>query len=299
MYGRVPPGEALTCTCTGMAVRRRRRGGIYSKMTGPISVNNPNAIRALATSRPLGRFYLSAWRGGVPRVGRYKCLGRSGQRGLSHRIWASDIAFGPFGWPARGRDDLLRLPSERKKLGVTSNVPRGHNRRCGKACLEEVDWRFPDTQNIPREALALVRYLPSARPTLNANRFVFSLERPSGMELYDLPREFWIRIPTLLPSQREPWDACDCTPLPASSATNSEQVTRAYIKAVHSVLTGEREPAKRPQALEKETDRNYWSQEGSHLPGVVGTGQRGLSLRHLVAPALVVLCTLKLFCWLQ
>jgi len=122
----------------------------------------------------------------------------------------------------------------------------------------------------PREALALVRYLLQADAQRKQIRF--QPEAAERLELYDLPGVLDQDPHSAKP--RKPWDGVIVRP---SSIVGDkyEQVTRAYIKAVHSVLTGDRGASEAATALEKELIGITGLKKGPPSGGSKGLGSGG------------------------
>ena len=98
-----------------------------------------------------------------------------------------------------------------------------------------------------REALELVRFLN--RRDAREMRAPGHSEAPRGLSLYELPLIF--KVYPEIAKSKEPGARLVARPsVPAGS--RYEDVTRAYIGAVHSVLTGEKIPSDAAADLEKE-----------------------------------------------
>jgi trehalose/maltose transport system substrate-binding protein len=99
----------------------------------------------------------------------------------------------------------------------------------------------------PREALELVRYL--RRRDVQLKSAPGNSEPPKELELFELPAI--IEPYPQLDDLRQPGARVVARPS-IVAGQKYEDVTRAYIRAVHSVLTGERIPSAAAAALEKE-----------------------------------------------
>src|SRR5262249_5463685 len=99
----------------------------------------------------------------------------------------------------------------------------------------------------PREAVALIRFLIARELQSKADP-----PRPvpaAELQLYDLPQILQAHVPSPQLSQQ----SGRLISRPSNVTGHSyEDVSQAYIQAVHSVLTGERSPTMAAAALEKQ-----------------------------------------------
>jgi trehalose/maltose transport system substrate-binding protein len=231
-------GEALTCDA--LEWQYAQGGGRIIEDDGTVSVNNPNAIRAWQRA--------ARWVGSIspPGVVGYRewdstNVWASG-RAAFHRVWASDSRLAHLAGLQAG-ETIIGLPMK-EKIGVTS-MPGGIAGRA--SVLGGSGLAVSQCSKHPREAIALIRYLLQA--DAQRKRIRFQPGAAERLELYDLPG-ILDQDPHSV-KRSKPWDGVIARP---SSVVGDkyEQVTRAYIRAVHSVLTGERDAREAVAALEKE-----------------------------------------------
>jgi trehalose/maltose transport system substrate-binding protein len=98
----------------------------------------------------------------------------------------------------------------------------------------------------PREALELIRFLVRRDHLMRASA---NSEPHKEQELYDLP-EILEPYPQFAASRQHPGRVVARPSI--VSGEKYEDVSRAYIRALHSVLTGEEIPSVAAAALEKE-----------------------------------------------
>src|SRR5262245_60559969 len=154
------------------------------------------------------------------------------------RSWQGDYGLIYRGWPLSG-SPAVRL----SELGVTS-VPGG---RAGRtSTLGGNGLAISRTSVHTREALELVRFL--VRRDGQEQRAPAQSEA-RDLVLYELPRIFKV-YPQVAKSKGAGARLVARPSVPAGA--RYEDVTRAYIGAVHSVLTGERNPSAAAADLEKE-----------------------------------------------
>jgi trehalose/maltose transport system substrate-binding protein len=231
-------GEALTCNA--LEWQYAEGGGRIIEDDGTISVNNPNAVRAWQRA--------ARWVGTIspPGVVAYRewdstNVWASGNAAF-HRIWASDSRLAHLAGLQAG-ETMIGGPMK-EKIGVTS-MPGGVAGRA--SVLGGSGLAVSRYSQHPREALALVRYLLKADAQRKQIRFQpGALDR---LELYNLPGILDQDPHSATPSQT--WHGVIARPA-SIVGDKYEQITRAYIRAVHSVLTGEQDASEGAAALEKE-----------------------------------------------
>ncbi len=135
-------------------------------------------------------------------------------------------------------------PDNVTKFGVTS-LPGGSAGRADT--LGGNGLAASRTSAHPREAIELIRFL--LRKDALFMRASANSEEPKEQELYDLP-EILNPYPQLAASRRRPGHVVTRPSIVAG--VKYEEVSRAYIRALHSVLTGEETPSAAAAALEKE-----------------------------------------------
>lgn len=231
-------GEALTCNA--LEWQFAEGGGRIVEQDGTISVNNPNAIRA--------------WQGAARWVGTISPPGVVAYREWdSANVWGSGNAAFHRIWESKAR--LAHLAATRDgdtvvglgmgdKVGVTS-LPSGSAGRAGT--LGGSGLAISRFSAHPHEALEFVHYLLR----MEVQNRQIRVERAASRQpqFYQLPA---ILEPDSLvadPSRR--WDGIVFRPSVVASG-KYEEVTKAYIEAVHSVLTRDRNAAEAAASLEKE-----------------------------------------------
>jgi trehalose/maltose transport system substrate-binding protein len=231
-------GEALTCDA--LEWQYAEGGGRIIEDDGTVSVNNPNAIRSWQRA--------ARWVGSIspPGVVGYRewdstNVWASG-RAAFHRVWASDSRLAHLAGLQAG-ETIIGLPMK-GKIGVTS-MPGGSIGRA--SVLGGSGLAVSQYSKHPREAMALIRYL--LRADAQRKQIRFQPGAAARLELYDLPG-ILDQDPRSV-KRSSLWDGVIARP---SSIVGDkyERVTRAYINAVHSVLTGESAAGEAAASLEKE-----------------------------------------------
>src|SRR6266446_5676271 len=222
--------EALTCN--GLEWQAAEGGGRIIEEDKTISVNNPNAIRAWQRA--------ARWIGSIspPTVVSYqewdaKNALNSG-RAAFWRGWASDYFL----------SDKSNWLTIRDRIGITS-VPGGRAVRVGT--LGGFGLGVSRSSAHPEEAMELVRFLVRRETRLETVRS--HSERPKGLELHELPA-ILRAYSHFQAGQHQNGSGVVSRP---SSLTGPkyEDITRAYIRAVHSVLTGKSTAPEAAADLEK------------------------------------------------
>jgi trehalose/maltose transport system substrate-binding protein len=221
--------EALTCNA--LEWQAAEHGGRIIEEDQTISVNNPQAIRA--------------WQRAARWVGSISPPGVVGYREWdSLNVWvAGDAAF-MRNWPSAYRDSQAVGSPIRNKFD-TALLPGRLGTLGGWGLAVS---RFSAH---PREALELVRYL--TRRDVQVQRSHMLSQPPTLPELYNLPevRESNPRFDLLSQAFQtgmvsRPSDV---------TGKKYQDVTDAYIQAVHSALTGEKGAPEAAAALENELVR--------------------------------------------
>jgi trehalose/maltose transport system substrate-binding protein len=225
--------EALTCDA--LEWQAAEGGGRIIEEDQAISVNNPQAIRA--------------WQRAAQWVGSISPPGVVGYREWdSLNVWvAGDAAF-MRNWPSAYVDSQAAGSPIRNKFDVAL-LPGGKAGRVGT--LGGFGFAVSRVSAHPREALELVRYL--TRRDVQVKRSRVLSQPPTLPELYNLPE-------VLEPNPR--FDLLSRafrtgTVSRPSNVTGEkyQDVSDAYIQAVHSVLTGEKSAPEAAAALENELVR--------------------------------------------
>jgi trehalose/maltose transport system substrate-binding protein len=222
-------------TCDALEWQAADGGGRIIEEDQAISVNNPQAIRA--------------WQRAARWVGSISPPGVVGYREWdSLNVWvAGDAAF-MRNWPSAYVDSRAAGSSIRNKFDIAL-LPGGKAGRVGT--LGGWGLAVSRFSAHPREALELVRYL--TRRDVQVKRARVLSQPPTLPELYDLPE-------VLEPNPRfDLFSQAFRTGMVSrpSDVTGKkyQDVTDAYIQAVHSVLTGEKSAPEAAAALENELVR--------------------------------------------
>jgi trehalose/maltose transport system substrate-binding protein len=227
--------EALTCNA--LEWQAAEGGGQVIEKDKTISVNNPDAIRAWQRA--------ARWVGSIspPSVVGYKewdslNVWLAGDAAFM-RNWTLGLSYAQTqdaGSPIRNRFDVSLLPGG--KAG-----PVGTFGGTGLAVS-----RF---STHPREAVKLIRYLVSRDVQIRRSRLLS--EAPVRPELYELPEVLEPNPRFALLNQAF---RTGIVSRPSNiTGKKYEEVSNAYMQAVHSVLTGERSAPESVKALENELVR--------------------------------------------
>jgi len=232
-------------TCDALEWQAAEGGGRIIEEDKTISVNNPQAIRAWQRA--------ARWVGSIspPSVVGYR-------EWDSLNVWiAGDAAFMRH-WPSAYFDSQAAGSAIRNKFD-TALLPGGQAGRVGT--LGGWGLAVSKFSPHPREALELVRYL--TRRDVQEQRSRVLSQPPTLSELYNLPelREANPRFDILNQAFRTGMV------LRPSSVTGKkyQEVTDAYIQAVHSVLTGQQSAPEAAAALENELVRTTGFKKGPPL----------------------------------
>jgi len=245
--------EALTCDA--LEWQAAEGGGRIIEEDQVISVNNPQAIRA--------------WQRAAHWVGSISPPGVVGYREWdSLNVWvAGDAAF-MRNWPSAYVDSQAAGSPIRNKFD-TALLPGGKAGRVGTFG----GWGLAVSRFSahPREALELVRYL--TRRDVQVKRSRVLSQPPTLPELYKLPE-------VLEPNPRfELLSQAFRTGMVSrpSNVTGKkyQDVTDAYIQAVHSVLTGEKRAPEAAATLEKELVSITGFKKGPPPVGISSTTVKG------------------------
>jgi trehalose/maltose transport system substrate-binding protein len=236
-WGFVWPGVADEgLICNGLEWQMDEGGGRIVEDDRKISVNNPATIRAWERA--------AHWVGWIspPVVISYE------QWDTYNAFWVSGkTAFIP-GWSNFFLNSSPQSPF-RDRAGVTS-LPGGRSARVGTlGGLGLAVSRF----SVHRpEAIKLVSFLTHREAHLEANRV--RADPPADPEIYELPAVLLTSFPLLAKPGEKPGGNEVSRPS-AVTGKAYDDVDQAYIRAVHSVLTGESKAPEAAAALEKELVR--------------------------------------------
>jgi trehalose/maltose transport system substrate-binding protein len=233
--------EALTCNA--LEWQAAEGGGHIIEQDTTISVNNPRAIRAWQRA--------ARWVGSIspPSVVGY-------QEWDTLNVWVGGDAAFMRNWPSAIVDSQAASSSIRDRFDVTL-LPAGETGRVGT--LGGAGLAVSRFSRHPREALALVRYLGSREVQVRRSRL--RSEPPTLLALYDLP-EVLERNPRF-PLVRQGFQTGTVSRPSAVTGKKYEDVTEAYIRVVHSVLTGETRAPEAAASLERELVRITGFKTGS------------------------------------
>ena len=239
-------------TCSGLEWQASEGGGSIIEENGTVSVNNPIAIR---TWQRAARWVGSISPPGVVAYEKWDAdnMWNSGKAAFL-RGWASDYSLINF----------HTLPENATQFGITS-LPRG---RAGSAnALGGNGLAVSRTSGHSREALELIRFL--LRRDAQLLRAAEHAEIPKERELYGLPDI--LRPYPQLAKLGERGGRVVARPS-IVAGEKYEEVSRAYIGALHAVLTGEKSAPVAAAELEKELVQITGLRPG---PPSKGDSQRG------------------------
>jgi trehalose/maltose transport system substrate-binding protein len=245
-------GVSEDLTCAGLEWQISEGGGRIVENDKTISVNNPHTIRAWQRA--------ARWVGAISPPGV-----------VAYSKWDAENVFGSGkaaffrGWEGDfSLIDWVPLPGVVNNVGVTG-IPGG---RAGRAsALGGNGLAISRTAAHTRESLELIRFL--LQKDVEHKRAREHSLPPPGLELYELPA-----VLEPYPQLARLQHATGVVARPsAASGQRYEDVSRAYIRTLHSVLTGEVSPSAAAAALEKElteitgfkpgppSKRDWWSPE--------------------------------------
>ncbi len=226
-------GEGLTCNALEWQVSEG--GGRIIEADGTISVNNPDAIRSwqraahwIGWISPRSVISLQEW----DAVNDFYYPGRS----AFYRGWALSYFL-----------SVRDIPSIRDRIGITS-VPAGKNAQA--ATLGGFGLGISRSSRHPTEALQLVRFLVDREIKLKEARSDDELR--NGLE-YD-PTSILRAKPNSADNGKHQVSGVVARPSTVAGE-KYEEVSRAYIDAVRSVLLGQRRAPEAAASLEQELVR--------------------------------------------
>ena len=220
-------GEGLMCN--GLEWQISEGGGRIIEDDTTISVNNAQTIRSWQRA--------AHWVGSIspPSVVAYR-------KWDSDNVWFSGKTAFLRAW--QSDYNLITWPTPCTHCGVTS-VPGGKAGRAGT--LGGNGLAVSRTAAHPREALELIRFL--LQRDVQLRRASEHAEPPKGLELYELPA-ILEPYPQLAKLSR-PRGSVVARPS-IVTGQKYEDVSRAYIREVHSALTGDKTASAAAADLEKE-----------------------------------------------
>jgi trehalose/maltose transport system substrate-binding protein len=228
-------------TCSALEWQISDGGGRIIEDDKTISVNNREVIRAWQRA--------ARWIGSIspPGVAAYakwdsQNFWGSGKAAFL-RGWQSDYSLLTRGWPFAGSRSHMP-PGSPARFGITS-MPGG---RAGRAStLGGNGLAVSQSSAHPREALELIRFL--LRRDAQLMRTSEHSEPPQEADLYELPAIF--EVYPQLPKLTQHGSTVVARPS-VVAGQKYEEVSTAYIRAVHSVLAGEKTPSAAAADLGKE-----------------------------------------------
>jgi trehalose/maltose transport system substrate-binding protein len=229
-------------TCSGLEWQTSEGGGRILEDDKTISVNNPIVVRAW---RRAARWVGSISPPGVTAYGLWDAqnVWGSGQAAFL-RGWQSDYSLQTRGWPFSGSHPPTIRSNATNQFGVTG-IPGGPAGRAGT--LGGNGLAISRKSPHPREALELIRFLLRRDVQL-----LGASERtgpPEEVELYELP-SILDPYPQLAKLRQHGGGVVARPSIVAGE--KYEQISRAYIRTLHSVLAGEKIPSVAAADLEKE-----------------------------------------------
>jgi len=221
--------EGLTCTALEWQVSEG--GGRIIEDDETISVNNPDTIRA--------------WQRAARWIGRISPPGVVAYHETdSLNVWDSGNAAFRRSWEWGYSLTHLHESQVRDRTGFTS-MPGGRRGRVDT--LGGFGLAISRSSAHRREAVALIRFLVGRELRSASDRS--DPQTAAEPQLYDVPQV----LQTYVPSSQRSKQSSRLISRPSKVAGHSyEEVSRAYFKAVHSVLTDERSAPIAAAALEKQ-----------------------------------------------
>ena len=221
-WGFVWQGAAAEClTCNALEWQASEGGGRIIEPDKTISVNNPQTIRAWQRA--------ARWVGSIspPGVVAYKEWDGT-------NVWAAGNAAFMRNWPQASVESRAAASAIRDKFDVTL-LPAGKTGRAGT--LGGTSLAVSRFSAHPREAVELIRYLSSGKLQVQRSRAL--AVPPTRNRLYELSDVLDLN-PYFAPMSQAFTTGVVVTRPAAVAGKNYEDVSEAYIQAVHSVLTRKR-----------------------------------------------------------
>jgi trehalose/maltose transport system substrate-binding protein len=233
-------GVTEDLTCSGLEWQISEAGGRIIEDDRTISVNNPQVIRAWQRA---ARWVGSISPPGVMAYGLWDAQNLWGSGNAAFlRGWQSDYSVITGGWPF-ARSPSPASTGNSAEIGLTS-IPGGTAGRA--STLGGNGLAISRTSAHPREALELIRFLLREDAQLTSGKE--HTVPPEEVEFYKLPAML-DPYPQLAKLKQQ---GAGLVARPSIVAGEKyEQVSRAYIGVVRSVLTGEKIPFVAAADLEK------------------------------------------------
>ena len=212
-------------TCSGLEWQMAQGGGRIIEEDRTISINNPQTIRAWQRA---ARWVGSISPPGVVAYAKWDAqnLWGSGRAAFLHG-WASNYSLITGGWPFP-QSDSHTVPDEVRQFGITS-VPGGKSGRV--STLGGNGLAVSLSSPHPREAVQLIRFL--LRKDQQLIRTSSQSEVPKEVSFYELPV---VLDPYPQLGKVNQHGGVVVARPSVAAGDKYEEVTRAYIEAVHSVL---------------------------------------------------------------
>jgi trehalose/maltose transport system substrate-binding protein len=227
-------GEGLTCNALEWQISEG--GGRIIEADGTISVNNPDAIHSWQRA--------AHWIGWIsPR----SVTSLQEWDAINDFYHAKTSAF-LRGWARSYLLSVRDIPSIRDQIGMT-NVPAGKNAQA--ATLGGFGLGISRSSRHTTEALQLIRFLVHREIELEEARS--DHESRNGPELYD-PTAILRANRISTGNGKQPVSSVVARPSTVAGE-KYEEVSRAYIRAVHSVLLGQSRAPEAAASLEQELVR--------------------------------------------
>lgn len=228
-------------TCSGLEWQISEGGGRIIEDDKTISVNNPHVIRAWQRA--------ASWVGSIspPGVTAYGLWDAQNFWGSGHaaflRGWQSDFSVITRGWPFSQPGPPATADTAESQFGITS-MPGGPAGRA--SALGGNGLAISRTSTHPQEALELIRFLRSRDAELMSGE---RAKPPDAVEFYALPA---LLDPYPQFTQARLHGGGLVARPSVAAADKYDDVSRAYIRAVRSVLTREKTASAAAGDLEKE-----------------------------------------------
>jgi trehalose/maltose transport system substrate-binding protein len=236
-WGFVWPGaRSEPLSCQGIEWQMGEGGGHIIESDRKISVNNPNVIRAWERA--------AHWVGWIspPSVLSYS------DWDAQNAFWISGRAAFQRGWSDYFTHHRPELPF-RQKAGITS-LPAGKSARV--STLGGYALAVSQSSVHRSEAIKLVEFL--TRREAQAQAVYSHSEPPWGIQVYELPSILAKLYPWSKKASERPGAMIVSRPS-AVTGLNYDAVSRAYVRAEHSVLARQSNAPEAAAALEKELVR--------------------------------------------
>jgi trehalose/maltose transport system substrate-binding protein len=228
------PSEALTCN--GLEWQASEGGGRIIEQDRTISVNNPQATRAWERA--------AHWTGSIspPGVIAYK-------EWDAMNIWLSGNAVFMRNWTAGYLLSGAKESAVKNHFGVA--LPPSGQAGAAASVWGGASLGIPRNSNHPQEAMALVRFL--CRRDVQLQRARVTAQAPTLPELYDDPE--LLKTSPYFSLVKQDFSSGAIARPSTVTGKDYEHVSQAYFRALHSVLTGEKNAANAAADLEKELVR--------------------------------------------